>query len=319
MKTKTLNEILEVYDSAMPFYYYKDKYLLDMLLEKTPDSIKIADLKNTAVAPLLDKSWFKQNVLAKCGNGVLDKQNLYSYWAQETKAFNITLGKWGNEPRKHIKNSWYQTSRSGYNLVLQLNFCSEHNNHYYNLLNPSPDNVGLFNTRAHPVSKEKLITLGWVRLDLDFETDEVLIEEVQNDWLRFFDGNLKRIKLEQNDAKALELLQKMGIGSGKKRFLKYAEYLEGYKAIWDEALLSAAVWFVRKELQIAHIYMHTVKSGLLFKELQTSKPPVSLYSKLPKKMGFTLQNTAPAFLENEVYLKRFFGKAKRENMQWYKL
>lgn len=88
--------------------------------------------------------------------------------------------------------------------------------------------------------------------------------------------------------------------------------------IWEELFMSIALWFAKKELQIQNVWMHTFESCLLFKDQNNSKPPKSIYTKLPKRMGFVISDKAPAFLKKEINLKRYFRKAKKDSIKWFK-
>ncbi|MGK0441829.1 MAG: hypothetical protein ACJA0N_001630, partial [Pseudohongiellaceae bacterium] len=61
---------------------------------------------------------------------------------------------------------------------------------YRRLIKPL-DNYGLFEYWGHPVCQAGKKTMAWVRID--FTTNEVLIEEIQNDWLRKAAGVLARV------------------------------------------------------------------------------------------------------------------------------
>jgi hypothetical protein len=76
----------------------------------------------------------------------------------------------------------FSTSRRGFNLVLQLNFSSRHDEPYRKLVDP--DDYRPFELGGHPVAKGALHTLAWSRLDIDLNTGEALIEEIQTDWIR---------------------------------------------------------------------------------------------------------------------------------------
>jgi hypothetical protein len=71
--------------------------------------------------------------------------------------------------------------------VLQLNFNHQHDRLFHESIHPAQD--GVFNNGDHPVLQRGdrsyyRETLAWSRLDIDFDLGEVLIEEIQNDWVR---------------------------------------------------------------------------------------------------------------------------------------
>jgi hypothetical protein len=152
-------------------------------------------------------------------------------------------------------------------------------------------------------------TLAWARIDFDLNTNEALIEELQTDWLR----------------RARQLLKQ--IESGKARYYNYGTnttpdklkiYLENvlavYGAIWDEALLTAAIQFILQELGITKIYLHTPDTGAAVKLIKHTQPPRSLYSSLPRKFCFSQTDKAPEFL----YRHRAFRKLEKQlgGTQW---
>lgn len=71
--------------------------------------------------------------------------------------------------------------------MLQLNFGNHHNSRYRKLVKAEEKQI--LNGICHPVFKRRKTgyfreTLAWARLDIDFERDECLIEEIQSDWVR---------------------------------------------------------------------------------------------------------------------------------------
>ncbi|MGB0430876.1 MAG: hypothetical protein ACPGLV_10410 [Bacteroidia bacterium] len=309
-------ELEEIYSAPIKYYYYKDRYLVQSLLEnQNGDTISVATIKNDFDAKLFQKNWFKEQFLQNSGNRKVCKDSLEFYWPKETFEFDIEVSKWGEEPKKHKKDKWLQTTRSGYSLVLRINLSQEHFELYRSWLKPSWYGEGIFNCTCHPVS-EKDITLGWVRLDLDFETDEVLIEELQTDWLRELNKLAKNLR-NADVAKCKQLLMFENIEGSLIDFWKYYNYMLPISKMWDELFISATLWFVKNELQIKKVWMHSYETCSLFKDQQNAMPPRSLYTKLPKKMGFVKTEKAPSFLQNEVYLKRYFRKSKRENIKWF--
>ena len=100
---------------------------------------------------------------------------------------------------------------------------------------------------AHPVqtkldSPNFRETLAWSRIDLDFDTNEALIEEVQSDATRTVLSMAKRYK-------------KCRCRHCAKR-LQYVKWFEPYLKLWSEALLRATIEFIHKELGIERIFMH---------------------------------------------------------------
>jgi hypothetical protein len=52
----------------------------------------------------------------------------------------------------------------------------------------------------------------------------------------------------------------------------------------------------KEEIGIGKIYYHTFNFGCRIKRIAGSKPPVSLYTKLPDRFCFKKTNQAPGFL-----------------------
>lgn len=316
MDSSTIDELLEVFSAHQTFYYYKDKFVIDRILRSGQEQINTQTLRNAGLLQCANNALVKK--LLTMAQGALLPQDLYSYWPEDGLCFNITFGKWGEAPLKGRKADWYQTSRSGYSLVLQLNFSTEHIRDFFRYLKPD-SGIHTFQYGGHPIAKRKFATMGWCRMDVDFETDEVLIEELQTDWLREVSALEKRLKVLKTEENAKHCLECHGLSTSKEHWNKYLSTFHKYSSVWSEALLHASVDFARKELGINNVWMHSYDSGNLFKELKWSKPPKSLYTKLPKKYGFEPVKEGPAFLQKERYLKRYFKTAAQKNVGWYKL
>ena len=143
--------------------------------------------------------------------------------------------------------------------------------------------------------------MAWSRIDFDLETGEAFIEEIQNDWLREVFDIHKDFKAEKKKKKEHWITD-----SVKERdFEKYVDYLKPYQAYWSEAMLMAVIDFIVHELGIHKVYYHTFESGNYFKQLhKSSRPPRSLYTKLPKRFGFKETKQVPQFWQNNAYMKK---------------
>ncbi len=304
-----------------PFPYFKDKYAFTILAEKLKrwenGGAKVAEIKKSDFGFLLNKNEVK-NLMAKLPGKSLTSDLLENYWAKENFYFELELGHWGEYSNKHRKSIWDQTSRPGYNLVLRLNFSLQHDVPYFNLIKPF-DRLGPFALGGHPVS-EKRNTLAWARLDIDLGTGELLIEEIQNDWLREAKSSYELL-LKEKQAKRNPNEHWLIRFDMRSDFNKYEQYylnvLKPYYAIWNEAILAAVFDFSLKELGIKNIYMHHFDTGNKLKDLKWSKPPKSIYTKLPRSFGFKLVEKAPSFLKNSTYLKRVFRR--KEELKWYNI
>lgn len=295
MQKQLADEIVACLQGERTVYpYYRDRYGIGLLrhhCRQQPERrAPVAALRRSAYAGLLEKPRFKP-LLATCG-GSLDEAllNAADYDAAQTP-FILNLALWGDEPRSKWRRQ--QTSRPGVNLVLQLNFSGEHERLY----GPLGDVDGLFKYYGHPVARQRR-TLAWARIDIDWASGSALIEEIQTDWLR------RAARLED----WLEFRRRGGCGEHEQvsyrrhqlplgPALAYCRHLrERYQPIWAEAMLWAAIAFLREEIGLAHIYYHSEASGRLLKRIDRTAPPRSLYSELPRRFCFQPTAEWPNFL-----------------------
>ncbi len=309
-----LNEII----ACMPkdrtiFPYFKGRYALMLLKNIIGESTSIANIRKTSFAALLDKPEVKL-ALAMAGKGLLTPDILNSVWPEESYQFILTVGRWGS-------NSYGgdQTSRRGYNLVLQLNFSKQHDNVYNNMVKPNKES--LLNYYAHPILELNerdyfRETLAWSRIDLDFTKDEALIEEVQSDWLRRAKRLLRSAQFyKKHNSK---MVTRWNVNGEVDDVIQYCEkILLPYNKIWSEAMLAATIEFIQNELGINTIYYHTESTGYRVKKIKYTQPPRSLYSKLPNKFCFSETQDAPEFLKQDKTFNR--GYKKVSNPQWYRM
>lgn len=278
------------------FPYFKDKYSLQLLAYALPRPTAVAALREHAAAQLLQKPLVR-SVLAGCG-GTLSREQLQLVpAAQQAEHYTLSLGVWGDARQRAP-----QTSRRGANLVLQLNFNRGHSREFERLVRPV-DGLDPFNYRGHPVlgnaGGERRYTLAWARLDVDFDHGEALIEELQSDWLRR--AGRARDNALSMDAERFARLHRGGFGGHPADIVRYHDQvLAPHRAMWDEALLAATLFFLREELGIAGIWMHSPQSGVLLKDIRYgAAPPVSLYRGLPQRFCFRARAGLPGFLAAE--------------------
>ena len=289
------------------FDYYKDRYAVYLLAQAIGKQCPIAQLKRSAYAPLLAKPVIK-TVVAQSGDGLLRQEQLQLAWGEATETFLLTLAIWGNG-----KAGWTQVSRPGYSLVLQLNFNNRHDRLFQRLLKPG--DYHYFRSCGHPVMQpgKRFFfreTLAWARIDLDFRTNEALIEELQTDWLRDAKDRLEQIK------RGTARLYTYETGTTLDNIKTYLEYvLSAYQGLWDEALLTAALHFIRQELGINTIYLHTPETGAAVKRIKYVQPPRSLYSALPKRFCFAQTGQAPEFLRQTPAFRRM--EKALEKTRWH--
>lgn len=76
----------------------------------------------------------------------------------------------------------------------------------------------------------------------------------------------------------------------------YNDVVAPHAKLWDEAMLSAAIWFLVNELGLRQIYLHDHETGCKLKNVTFSQPPRSLYTKLPQRFCFQKSKQGPDFL-----------------------
>ncbi len=317
MKTYEIEELRAVLPKGRTlFAYFKDKYCLQLLRYAIEEPVRVASLRRHPVASLLQKPMVK-NLLATCGDR-LDPQTL-EWTAAATPGFHyiLTLGSWGRQDRVRVM----QTTRKGTNLVLQLNFNNVHNQAFTRLIKPR-EGSDPFNYRGHPALKDarsnRRYTLGWARLDMDLHAGEALIEELQTDWLRQAQRISRFATRLDDDAFTQRFHRKFG--ANRNHFMiYYSNVLASHYAIWDEALLCAVLFFLREELGIRKIWMHTPQSGVLLKKIRGTPPPISLYSKLPQRFYFRAEDSLPEFLAQEREVMRTLRRHPGVGLQKFTL
>lgn len=285
------------------FHYYRDRYSLGLLhhlvSRQVSGEFPLAQLRQSAYAGLLQKPRLRP-LLASLGKQVLSEAVLLAHdYDPAQESFVLGLDLWGGG--SYRARSRQQTSRAGCNLVLQLNFSRRHDQGYREL----GCQPGLLNYRGHPVALARN-TLAWARIDLDWASGTALIEEIQSDWIRRVAWLAERMNNKlcfgcRPEAPARVL----GLTCSIQTTLAYCQKaLSTYKPIWDEAMLWAAISFIRNELGLMHIYYHSEDSGRLFKRITGNLPPRSLYTELPRRFCFTPTPMLPEFLLNEARISK---------------
>jgi hypothetical protein len=289
MNKQQLDEIINCLPRGRTvFPYFRDRYAALLLSWLYGDGTSIAEVKSSRHNSLLDREVVR-TILAACGDGRLDKQSLALAWQYPHEDFLLTLDRWGGDSLR-----WQQTTRHGFNLVLQVNL-HEGYRRWFDKAVPE-DEKWVFNNCCHPVLQKNRRafyrpTLGWIRMDLDFDTGEVLLEEIQSDWIR--------------DLRTLQGWHKPSEDNASATVLAYCNAMQRRLGkIWDEALMAAALWFVREELGLHSIWYHTFESGCRLKRIVEDKPPRSLYTRLPRKFCFQQTSQQPMFLQTDRYYRR---------------
>ncbi|MFO1350413.1 MAG: hypothetical protein U1F68_06945 [Gammaproteobacteria bacterium] len=293
MDKNTLEEIIACLPKDRTlFHYAKDRYAPLLLSYVVGAGAKISDLRRSPFSRLLDKASVKQ-IIAASGDGMVRAEPLVSSsLCAVGEPFILTLAHWCGK----------QTSRTGecgYNLVLQLNFSNKHDTACRRLLKLKPAEPACFNYSGHPVRKlgqHGLFreTLAWARIDLDFAAGEALIEEIQSDWIKSAQWLAGRAETRP------EIIAQYGLGASVDDLKRYVtQVLAPYARIWDEAMLMAAIHFIRVELGLRRIYYHDFATSLVLKELRHCPPPRSLYTDLPRQFCFRKVEMTPVFLRND--------------------
>ncbi|MDR1995521.1 hypothetical protein [Azonexus sp.] len=295
MQGQLADEIIACLQGERTVYsYYRDRYGIGLLrhyCHRQPDRrVPVAALRRSAYAGLLEKPRIR-SILAGCGHALDDAVLAASDYDTNQAAFVLTLSTWGTERRSDWRHQ--QTSRPGVNLVLQLNFNREHEQHYRRL----GEVDGLFQYYGHPIARQRN-TLAWARIDLDWASGSALIEEIQTDWLRRA-ADLEHWLLERRRAGAADdaLIPYRRRQLPLRLTLDYCRLIgERYRPIWAEAMLWAAIAFLRDELGLRTLYYHSEDSGRLLKRIGWRSPPRSLYTDLPRRFCFRRGAEWPDFL-----------------------
>ena len=287
--------------NRMVFQYIPDGYALQLLGDYIGDGMSIAQLRQSPYGKLLNKAIVRE-ALAHAGNGRLEPWHLqavaHQYNQHKPLNFVLTLSEWGTDDKQW--RAWHQLSRTGYHLVLQLNFARDHHIQLQSLLKPF--STAPFSSHNHPVALDgRYETFAWARIDLDFACNQALIEEIQSDWVKeAYDPMMEGVYGEN----ALRQYQR--------------EVLQPYARVWDEAMLAAALKLIRHDLGIREVFYNSYDTGNKLKGLAQYKsyPPRSLYTELPKRFCFASTSEAPDFLKSV----RFVHYLQRQGQaRWFKL
>jgi hypothetical protein len=299
MECRDLEEIIACLPQERShFRYFKDYYALQLLGWIAGEGISLEGLRCGPFAPLLQKPLVRP-LLAACGDGRLNRQQVSGHWVEPSLPFLLTLGRWQG-------GGWRQTSRPGWNLVLRLNFPQSHDRHFRKQFVPYYGYEDL-NLSAHPVLEKGersyfRQTLAWARLDLDLDRGEALIEEVQTDWVREARDAAKRLE------RCRRCTNQRRLPSCRSRLaaMRYLDQvLAPYTELWDQAMLSATLFFLFEELGIRDIWYHQWETGNLLKDLGRKwLPPRSLYTRLPRRFCFREHLGLPRLLDNRRTARR---------------
>ena len=271
-------------DGRTVFHDFEDRYAF-MLLEAAAEEgvIDISKAKAGRFKSLLQKPKVR-DYLAKFGRSKIEAEALKASWPHRGDSYRLTAGNWPELDDKPDPG-WDQTTRGGWNLVLQLNFTYSHKRELARYI---PDWEDSIRWPIHPIATDGELTLAWARIDLDLDTKEALIEEIQSDWVS--DTKTWAGREYADDAE---------------QWGKYVdEVLSPQTRKWPETMLTAAIWFLTVEMGIRTIFYHTHDSGQRLKRIGDAMPPRSLYTSLPKKFCFDLTHNGPLFIRDSENRKR---------------
>lgn len=309
MNTQLLEEVLACLRGERTlFHYYRDGYAAYLLQRAIADqeAVALRELRQSRWASLLSRPLIRE-IITDCGNGYLYRNQLADIWVEQVEPFVLTVGTWGEAE----DYEWDQISRPGSNLVLQLNLCNHWQGQFEALVRePANDYFGY----GHPISKTRKMTLAWARLDFDFDTNEVLVEEIQTDLVREILSMQERARTAL--ARNSDHFHFWGVRVLAHEFNLFAEkFLRKFKNTWHEAMLAATVKFVFDELGVEHLYYHSFETGAALKNIKYRKPPRSIYTELPEKFCFEETHEAPEFLRKNRHARRKLKKLK--HCRWF--
>jgi len=308
MEAIELSETLSCLTPGRTLYsYFDDQYALDLIerIAGQQGTIEVRHLKSSPYAKLLDKPIVKQ-ALSDAGDGIIRPARMRQV-DYDSNLFVLTAGSWGDKG----DYLWNQMSRPGKNLVLQLNLINKD----AQLVNKIFGCDGNEHTgHHHPVSQHRSSTLAWARLDIDFDNDEVLIEEIQSDLIREVQriATIAKYHIKEGDIKFDCYGKEL---NSVKTLTLSEEILRSYKRRWAETMLNATLWFIEQELGVNTVFYHSLRTCKIMKGMGDSMPPTSLYTDLPRKFCFQNTASAPGFLrKNKKSLRRL--KALKEG-HWF--
>ena len=280
------------------FHVFEDRYAF-MLLEAAAEDgvVDLSKIKNGRFKSLLTKPRVRE-FISKFGKPRVDADELKASWPHRGESYRLTVGMWP-ELDEYTDPDWDQTTRGGRNLVLQMNLP---NSHKRALAKYVPNWEDSIRWPIHPIATDGELTMAWARIDLDLETKEALIEEIQSDWV--WDTKVWAAR-EDKDAENWGMY--------------VDEVLSPVSRKWPETMLTAAVWFLTVEMGIRTIFYHTHESGKKLKRIGGTAPPRSLYTSLPKKFCFELTHNGPLFIRdsNERTRKDLKKLFVDPSTQWY--
>ncbi len=293
MKLDDLRELRACLPYGRTLFRYEADWYQIMLMEYLLQSGWTAPaIRRSNFARLLEGNRIR-NIIAGKGKLHLDANDLTYLHQVGGIPWRLTLDKWDAE------GDWRycQVTRRGFNLVLQVNFPKLHNRIYQHLI--SKTGRDYFNYPGHPVANGEK-TMAWARLDVDRENGEVLIEEVQSDWVRSakrFEKHPRNLhsRLESENRQLRKQLRRTStkILGDIRHYVDLV--LPAYTQSWQETVLASVLFFSIRELGVTNVFMHDFDTGNRLKNISPSwgLPPRSIYTSLPKKFCFRKTDRTP--------------------------
>lgn len=320
MKTEDINFVRQCLPDAMPFPYFAGREGVWLLANGLAKPARVRELRAAPIGKVLDRPIVKPMVAATA-DGVIDPA-VFAHLADANIAdagragpsgagaeaalgerwfdFSLTFDQWGSENDW----AWSQISRKGGNLVLQLGFPSDHARLMGVTVNRNLRKE--CSSYWHPVRETGCPTLAWVRIDLDLETGEALIEEIQSDWLRYLADHVDDLRKSAPRSRELRATERY-----------QSELQAAYARIWPRAALLAALQVIVVEVGCRTVWMHMPKTGAALKHIRGTLPPRSLYTNLPKAFCFEPTADAPTFLERK--RRRALSLLRKEGAIFWRL
>jgi hypothetical protein len=318
MDKQLLDEVIACLPEGRTFFHYhRDRYVLLLLEELARRSgvTRISDIKRGPYAHWLQKGFVKEWLAAQ-GRADVPVQELLSHWPAGLPHFPylLSLGEWGHERR----DVWKQTSRPGWNLVLRLNLPMQHQRYLCRV--GGAQDLDDLQWGGHPIDGDRL-TLAWARIDLDFATGEALIEEIQSDWTRDIAAMKRCFQRARSNGRSTTWW--FGKCVSLRVLEDYVAEFQTQERMWHEAMLSATLWFLWRELGIRRVFYHSWETGNVLKQFARgySVPPRSLYTDLPERFGFRRVPAGPAFIESDRHVRKLKAKLQQQRkpatFSWY--
>lgn len=300
MKQQDIAFVRHCLPDMIQFPYYADRESPWLLARALDRPAPVRALRQTGWGKLLDRPLVRP-VVARCGGslcrddlrpvaeaqdaagtgipGAAAQAGLQAALSCDWFDFSLSLAEWGTGADWH----WGQLSRKGGNLVVQVGFPSDHARLMGQYLQTGSRKD--FEFSVHPIRVSGPPTLAWARLDVDFDSGSVLIEEVQSDWLREAGDMVRRLRRHAPKSRELRQME------------RYEQHLRAtYARIWPRVTLLAALHIAVTELGAREVWMHRPGPGATLKHIRYTHPPRSLYSDLPKSFCFTPVRDVPGFL-----------------------